>query len=306
MASHQATVVSPGVLETAELSGDELTCALAEVEDQRQRPERQRHVIEQQQQTLEQLRQTTEHEVLTQDPAGQDTIDLRDLPDPRQVSSPPPTFSVASKAFTDPEPRPTFETTRSPSVVDPLETSPSKESHNVPPSSVGAFHVEVASISDQEPTDTTTPSVDMAQPIDFAPVHIPPVGLATARDKIVAVVLFCSGVAMVVGTFLDWTVGAVIETGWERGDGLIVIIAGIVGASMAGPIGVGIRHVVPKALPILAGVVTVAVLGLVAVTQVFETRDNDIDFGIGFFVVLAGSILMIVAGVADQGDELVE
>ena len=86
------------------------------------------------------------------------------------------------------------------------------------------------------------------------------------------------------------------ETGWERGDGIATVLAGVVGSAMAGPIFVGFRHALPKATAIIAGLVGVAVVGLAAV--------NAGAIGLGMYVELGAAVVMVIAASADQGDSL--
>ncbi len=222
---------------------------------------------------------------------------------------PTPTFSVAPKSPppTDTE-RPVFEGARAASVVEP---TPVTAAAMAPPRSSSRLEVELNSAQTQAPTKTIPapplhPPVELSTSTDIEPYRprTPPLALATPRDRLIGTMLFLSGVAMIVGSFLNWTTGTIIETGWERGDGLIVIVAGVIGASMAGPILVGFRHVLPKSLAIIAGVVGIIVAGLVAVNSVLETTARGVEFGVGFVVVLVGAIVMTLAALGDQGEAL--
>ncbi len=212
-------------------------------------------------------------------------------------------FSVASPEFTNPtEQRPSFDDNLPPSVV----AAPQR-------TGIGLTQIEL----DQPPVDDTTPVTSgrlrqatpvvtptAAQSTSTALVHVPTpaLGVATTRDRIVSALLFLSGVSMMIGSFLDWTSGDLVQTGWERGDGILTVVAGIIGASMAGPIFVGFRHAIPKAAAIIAGVVAGIALGLVAVNSVLNAP--GIDFALGFIIVAVAAAVMIIAGAADEGEFL--
>jgi len=238
--------------------------------------------------------------------ASQDTIDLRDAPSPSGANEAPPRrFTVASRQFADVSPRPLISHPRSPSVVHPNE--PEQRSPRDP--AVGRLRVEVASaarasVGKSHATPVRPAPVRVSSSTDLVPVSVPPVGLATFHDRVVAGVLFLAGVAMIVGTFLPWVDGTASETGWQRGDGIVMLIAGVLGASMAGPITVGVRHIAPKSIAIIAGLVGIATAGLAAMTSVLEGRSDGVDFGVGFFVVFGGAVAMTIAGIADAGEAL--
>ena len=94
------------------------------------------------------------------------------------------------------------------------------------------------------------------------------------------------------------------KTGWDRGDGIVAVVAGVVGASASGPIFVGFRHIVPKFVAIIAGLVGIAAVGLVAIDVLLDEQDTGTTLGLGFVVVLVGAIAMIGAGLADRGEVL--
>ncbi len=121
-------------------------------------------------------------------------------------------------------------------------------------------------------------------------------------DRVLAAVLFCAGVAMIVGTFLDWTTGSLVQTGWDRGDGIVTIIAGIFGSASAGPIYVGYHHIVPKTVAIITGLVGLVVVGLTAISVLFDSDAADTSLALGFFVVLAGAVAMTAGGLFHRID----
>lgn len=127
---------------------------------------------------------------------------------------------------------------------------------------------------------------------------------ATMFDRIVAAVIFAAGVAMIVGTFLDWTTGSLIQTGWDRGDGIATVIAGVVGSAAAGPIYVGYRHIIPKSIAIVGGLIGLVVIGLTAISVLFDSESAGTSIGVGFIVVFVGAAAMAVAGLADRGEVL--
>lgn len=287
--AERADTVQMNVAETAELSGTDLAEEMARVTEQRS--------------SLASAADTVAVDIPTVDassaaPPVEPPSVLASPPEP--AASPSPTFSVASREFTEgPTERPVFDDTLAPSVVE----APPRES-------VGQTEIEI-----DRPIDTTIPSggtlgaanvsASLTRSTSTALVHVPNapmLGIATPRDHLISTLLFIGGVTMIVGSFLDWTAGDLVQSGWERGDGIVTVLAGILGASMAGPIFVGFRHAVPKAVAIISGAVVLVVLGLVAVNSV--TNNTAIDFGVGFYVVAAGAVLTLVAGLGDQGEIL--
>ena len=145
----------------------------------------------------------------------------------------------------------------------------------------------------------------LSESTDLVPVSLPEIAVyddgPSLHDRLVATVLFLSGVALIVGTFLVWTTGPGTEqTGWEMNDGIATIIAGVLGSAAAGPIFVGFRHVVPKTIAILSGLVALVVPGLHGLEALSDSALAETGVGIGFWTVLGGAIAMLLAGVADQ------
>ena len=114
------------------------------------------------------------------------------------------------------------------------------------------------------------------------------------RDRITASLIFLSGIAMIVGTFLTWIPGDIPESGWDRGEGFATIIAGIAGSAAAGPIFVGFRHAIPKAAAIIGGLVGLVVIGLVSISSMDGGAGT---LGIGLIVVGAAAAAMLLAGI---------
>lgn len=127
----------------------------------------------------------------------------------------------------------------------------------------------------------------------------PPVSLI---DRLLAATIFCAGVAMIVGTFLDWSTGTLIQTGWERGDGIATIIAGVVGSATAGSMYVGFHHILPKSIAVICGLVGLVVIGLTAISVLGDNASAGTSIGVGFIVVLAGAAAMTLSGLAHRVD----
>ncbi len=299
-AADQTHTTQMNIAETAELSGADLANEMTRVDEQRA--------------TMASATDTVPVDSPTIDsstadsPAGQATAAVQTPPVASQPAvdneplptEPSPTFSVASREFTEGLPeRPVFDDTLAPSVVE----APQRES-------IGHTEIEI-----DRPIDTTIPTggslgaakmgASVTPSTSTALVHVPNaplIGIATPRDRLISTLLFIGGVTMIVGSFLNWTAGDLVQSGWERGEGIVTVLAGILGASMGGPIFVGFRHAVPKAVAIISGAVALVVLGLVAVNSV--TNTPGIDFGVGIYVVAAGAVLTLIAGIADQGEIL--
>ena len=296
--------------ETAEISGQELSDHLEQVERQRQEAaeqlaaqEREAQLVAEQVEAQQRAAESTSARVsdistgpdgsgVETKPAavqrGTSLAPERSIPQDLGRPKPSRAFSVASPDFVNPPERPVFDRTVPPSVVN----APARK-----PSVPGRTELEL-----DVPTGVRlTPAPVTAEPAlrpSTALVHVPsvPLQVASTKDRVLASLLFISGIAMIIGTFLEWTIDPIAETGWVRGDGIATILAGVVGSAMAGPIFVGFRHVLPKATAIVAGLVGVVVVGLAAI--------NASGLGIGIYVELVAAIVMVGAAAADQGDAL--
>ena len=122
----------------------------------------------------------------------------------------------------------------------------------------------------------------------------------SVRDRITATLIFLSGIAMIVGTFLTWIPGDIPESGWDRGEGIATVIAGIAGSAAAGPIFVGFRHAIPKAAAIMGGLVGLVVIGLVAISSMDGGAGG---LGIGLIIVGAAAAAMLLAGIAQPSHD---
>lgn len=149
-------------------------------------------------------------------------------------------------------------------------------------------------LSDNEPPTSTD--------LVYLPNIKPPGPESIDRyDRVVAGLLFLAGVAMIVGTFMPWEVGLRTDTsGWALGDGLATVVAGVLGSAAAGPIFVGFRHIVPKTIGIVTGLVGTVVVGLSGLQTVTDSEAARTTVGTGFWIVAFGSIAMLSAGLADR------
>ena len=262
-------------LETAEISTDHLSAQLEEVERQRADAER--------------LLFRTETSIAKPDLA------------PEVVAAPARTFSVSTPASPRVSERPIFDDNRPASVVE----APPRPFSDV----VGVVDAPSESeVRGGGPLSASSVTASISSTANSTSlVRLPTasnLGVATARDRIIATLIFCSGVAMIVGTFLTWTTGFLVQTGWDRGDGLFTIAAGVVGSATAGPIIVGFRHVIPKTLAVISGLIGVVVVGLAAIGGVLDSDVGGISLGLGFYVVLVGSTVLVAAALAGQAENL--
>ena len=119
-------------------------------------------------------------------------------------------------------------------------------------------------------------------------------------DRLLAVILFLGGIAMVLGAFMAWTTGPAVETGLERPDGVIVVIAGAVAAAAAGPMFAGLWVSWARGTAITAGVIGLMAVGVVIVTTLTEMELTGRSLASGVYVVGAGTLVAIVAGLASR------
>lgn len=156
------------------------------------------------------------------------------------------------------------------------------------------------------PTTTRPKPLHYAEPAEAtttALVHVPGADESSVDpiDRLLAVLLFLSGIVMVVGAFMTWTTGPSVETGWERPDGVVVVIAGAIAAASAGSLFGG--FVVPwaRGIAITAGVVGLMGVGVVIVTTLTEMELTGRSLGVGVYVVAAATLSVIVASLASNG-----
>lgn len=210
-----------------------------------------------------------------------------------------PSFSVAKSDFAPATERPVFDVTPPRSIAG----APTREER-----SGSGIELEL----DWEPAahratpDGAGTSAELST--STALVVIPSSSHTTVQvslfDRLLAAIIFCSGVAMIVGTFLEWTTGSLTQTGWERGDGIATIIAGVVGSATAGPIYVGFQHIAPKSIAVICGLIGLVVVGLSAASVLFDEVAAGTSTGVGFIVVLVGAASMTIAGLAHRVDLL--
>jgi hypothetical protein len=221
-------------------------------------------------------------------------------------------FSVAAPNISPSPQRPVFDIAPPASVVGAPRRSSTEPGEERP----NRVELEIARETSAEDRRHATlsaaplssPSLGPATP-STSLVVVPPVETnddesPTVFDRTVAVVIFAAGVAMIVGTFLDWTTGSLIQTGWDRGDGIATVIAGVIGSAAAGPIYVGYRHIIPKSIAIVSGLIGLVVIGLTAISVLFDSESAGTSIGVGFVVVFVGSAAMATAGLADRGEVL--
>jgi hypothetical protein len=221
-------------------------------------------------------------------------------------------FTVAAPNVSPPPQRPVFDIAPPASVVGAPRRS-SSETGEEPPNRVEPEVARETSAEDRRHVTSSaaplsSPALGPATP-STSVVVVPPVGTnddesPTLFCRMVAVVIFTAGVAMIVGTFLPWTTGSLIQTGWDRGDGIATVVAGIIGSAAAGPIYVGYRHIIPKSIAIVSGLIGLVVIGLTAISVLFDSESAGTSLGIGFVVVFIGSAAMAGAGLADRGEVL--
>ncbi|MBT8240040.1 MAG: hypothetical protein KJN63_02300 [Acidimicrobiia bacterium] len=209
-----------------------------------------------------------------------------------RVSITPPAAAAKSD-------RPIFEPTRPPSVGD-AEHPGSRARLEV-----GRAPLEAEPVAQRAPSSTVSFESRPHRPLSTASNGLSEIRVykepADVIDRVIAAVLFSSGLAMIVGTFINWVREAGGDTtGWDRGDGLATVLAGVLGAAAAGPIFVGFRHIIPKTVAIVCGLVGAVVVGLVGLDVVSDTATAGTSLGAGFWVVLVGALAMIVAGAAER------
>ena len=170
------------------------------------------------------------------------------------------------------------------------------------PKVAGRSQLEIGS----QPSETSsTPrfgmvSAEAADEATTALIHVETerVSKVAPIDRILALILFLSGVGMIVGTFLAWTTGPADEIGWQRADGIVVVVAGVLATATAGPAYVGFRSVLGRAVAIISGVVALAVVGVVAVNTLTEADQTGLSLGAGLYVVIGSALAAVAAGAA--------
>ena len=221
-------------------------------------------------------------------------------------------FSVAAPNISPPPQRPVFDIAPPASVVGAPRPN-STETGEERPNRVEPEVARETSAEDRRHVTLSAARLNSPSPGPATPstsvVVVPPVGTNDEQSPILfyrmgAVVIFTAGVAMIVGTFLDWTTGSLIQTGWDRGDGIATVVAGVIGSAAAGPIYVDYRHIIPKSIAIVSGLIGLVVIGLTAISVLFDSESAGTSLGVGFVVVFIGSAAMAGAGLADRGEVL--
>lgn len=119
-------------------------------------------------------------------------------------------------------------------------------------------------------------------------------------DRLLAVLLFMCGIGMVIGAFMEWTNGPTTEIGWERPDGIVVVVAGAIAAAAAGPLYGGLYAAWARGVGITAGVVGLMSVGVVTVTTLTQMELTGKTIAAGVYVVGAATLGAIVASLASS------
>ncbi len=164
----------------------------------------------------------------------------------------------------------------------------------------GRTKLEVQSTGSRNGAGTTfalasEPVVSTTTDLIHVPADVKPV--IDVMDRVLSVLVFLSGLAMIAGTFMVWTSGPADQLGWDRSDGIVAVASGVVAATAAGPLFVGIRFLA-RPMAILSGVVALMVVGVVGVTTLTDAERTGLMLGNGLFTVLAGALAAILAGAA--------
>ncbi len=240
---------------------------------------------------------------LTPTDTRDEPIDVRH--DEDSVQGSPSTYSLKSSSLDVGSERPSVEASATASVAA-LPTRPAPENIR---SSAAKVELEIEHTSVKfpqpgSPDSAAAPPGRLSSSTALAvippTVHAEPVIMPF--DRLLAALVFCAGVSMIVGTFLNWTTGSLVQTGWDRGDGVATVIAGVVGSAAAGPIYVGYHHILPKAIAIASGLVGLVVVGLTAISVLSDSTSANTNLGVGFLVVSVGAAVLTASGVAYRGE----
>lgn len=112
---------------------------------------------------------------------------------------------------------------------------------------------------------------------------------------------------LALATFLSWAdLDGAVEgsvTGWERDDGIITLVVGVVAAGLGGLVLAGVRHLFVKLGLLLCGLTTLAVFFIDALDV---ARDDDryatvdITPGVGLWLVGLSGLALVVLAVVDR------
>ncbi|MCH7789904.1 MAG: hypothetical protein IH940_10755 [Acidobacteria bacterium] len=130
-------------------------------------------------------------------------------------------------------------------------------------------------------------------------------------NRMVAVVIFLMGIAMIVGSFAPWVSfggshgGS--QSGFDRTVGIVTIVAGLVLAAVAGILFVGVRSLILKLIILLAGVIGFIVF-LVDIVDLDAEADAamerfaflEVDISWGIWLVGAASLTAVVAALVER------
>lgn len=158
-------------------------------------------------------------------------------------------------------------------------------------------------INGDQGANATAPKLRIAEPsmeTSTELVHVPnddPLSVALI-DRFFAFMLFVSGVCMISGTFMVWVTSSVEELGWDRPDGIVVVVAGVVAAAVAGPLFVGLWVSWARGAAAVAGLTVLAVSAVVAVTTLSDQKASGEGIGTGLYLVGSAAIVAVIVGAA--------
>lgn len=265
--------------------------------------------------------------VVSSDVDGQPVIDLRDPSGPPETPADPGPLNLDGSQEAPPVPldldqplsvaqpvrvsRPAMPLTQAPKFDRPRPASVVPQ----PPQSNRARRIEVELGRQPEespgsfiagpsavPAPQSHRSSTTAMSLTAAPIQPVVSARVRMRDRIFAGVIFLSGVALIVGTFLPWTSGTVQESGLVQGVGIGTIVAGLSGAAVSGPLSVGFQSLVPKRVALGAAIVALAIAAYSALTTLSGSNNATVTIGSGLVVVTAAAIVLLFSAIALQGN----
>lgn len=215
-----------------------------------------------------------------------------EVPPTSRAVPPTPAVSVGRAEPLTVEPRPSFRPSIPPSVV---RAPGDRSAVEIELGRTDADRARIRTeptITEPGPASTSLELVPVEQVVYFPPGP-------TRMDRSLAALAFIAGASLIVGTFLPWLAGAESQAGWERPDGIVAAIAGLLGAAASGPLWIGYRRLIPLLLTV-AGIVG-TVIGAIAAVRIISDGDGSIsNVGAGLVIVLASSLALIFTGLASR------
>ncbi len=130
-------------------------------------------------------------------------------------------------------------------------------------------------------------------------------------NRFAAGIAFAMGLLLIVGSFAPWlSFGGSFDgsqNGWNRTDGIVTIVCGVVACGVAGVLWAGVRNLVCKLILLLSGVVAFAVFLIewLDIVDEIDTAEEaftglDVTLAWGFWAVGAAALILVITAFLER------